>query len=334
VTFSEKEAQEKTMRIVVTRLIPDEGLQVLWDSFPKDSVVVYQHDRPIPRAELLETVRGADALLPLLTERIDAELMDAAGPQLKVVANMAVGYNNVDIHAATERTIMVTNTPGVLTETTADLAWALLMAAARRISESERYLRAGKWEAWGPRQFLGVDVHGKTLGIFGMGRIGRAVARRARGFDMKVIYNDLDPLSPATEEETEARFVDKKTLVAESDFISIHCPLIPETWHAFGSAEFQLMKKTVVLVNSSRGPVVDEEALANALKAGDIFAAGLDVYEEEPKINAQLLECENAVLIPHLGSASRETRARMAEMAAQNIVAALKGETPPNLVNP
>ena len=320
-------------KVFVTRPIPEKGIQVLLDAFGESSVVVSAHDRVISRAELLEGIRGSDALLCILTDMIDAAVMDAAGKGLKVIANYAVGYNNIDVEAATARRIRVTNTPGVLTETTADLAWSLLMAAARRISESERYLRAGLWESWGPRLFLGVDVHGKTLGIFGMGRIGQALARRARGFDMRVIYTDAQRLPADVEQALGATFADKAVLLAESDFISIHCPLSNETTHAFGPAEFRAMKDTAVLVNTARGPVIDEAALAHALNTGAIFAAGLDVYEDEPNVHAELLACENAVLIPHLGSASRETRDKMAVMAATNVVAALKGETPPNWVN-
>ena len=321
-------------KLFVTRRIPDRGIRLLAEAFGEESVVVSPQDGVISRGALLEGVAGADAVLPILTDTIDAGVMDAAGRQLKIIANYAVGYNNIDVDAATARGIAVTNTPGVLTETTADLAWALLMATARRISESERYLRAGRWDAWGPQLMLGVDVHGKTLGIFGMGRIGQAVARRARGFGMRVLYTDVQRLPAATEQELEATLVDKAALVAESDFISVHCPLIAETTHAFGADEFKAMKPTAVLINTSRGPVVDEAALAHALESGAIFAAGLDVYEDEPKVHPALLACENAVLVPHIGSGSRDTRAKMAEMAAANIIARLTGKTPPNCVNP
>ncbi len=321
-------------RVFVTRAIPEAGLQVLYDAFGQDCVEVSPQDGIISRDSLLRNIRGVDALLPILTDTIDAEVLDAAGPQLRIVANFAVGYNNIDVAAATARGIAVTNTPGVLTETTADLAWSLLMAAARRIPESERYLRAGQWHSWGPQLFLGAEVHGKTLGIFGMGRIGQAMARRARGFDMTVIYADANRLEHAIEAELGIHHVNKATLLAEADFVSIHCPLLPETTHAFGAAEFRAMKPTACLVNTSRGPVVDERALAKALRAGEIFAAGLDVYEEEPTVHPALLECENAVLVPHIGSATVETRSRMATMAAGNIVALLSGKKPPNCVNP
>ncbi|MCP4639838.1 MAG: D-glycerate dehydrogenase, partial [bacterium] len=295
-------------------------------------VTVAPQDAPIARDAFLEGVQGADALLPILTEKVDAEVMDAAGPQLKIIANYAVGYNNIDVAAATERGIPVSNTPGVLTETTADTAWAILMMTARRFGEAERYVRAGQWGGWGPMQLLGVDVHGKTLGIFGMGRIGQAVARRAQAFDMPVIY--CDPTNPEVDATLAARQVDKAALLAESDFVSVHCPLLPETTHAFGAAEFAAMKDSACLVNTSRGPVLDEAALADALKSGGIYAAGLDVFEEEPAIHPGLLECENAILIPHLGSATQETRGKMAEIAATNIVERLNGRTPPTCVNP
>ena len=319
-------------KIFVTRVIPDRGLDLLVTAFGPENVIVSPHDRVITREELVEGVRGVDALLSILTDPIDAEVMDAAGPQLRIVANYAVGYNNIDVAAATARRIPVSNTPGVLTETTADLAWSLLMAAARRLGEGERLLRASEWAGWSPTLLLGVDIHGKTLGIFGMGRIGQALARRAKGFDMQVLYRD--PTEPEVPADLEATPVDLDTLLAESDFISIHCPLLPETRHIFGAAQFRAMKKTACLINTSRGPIVNEAALAAALQAGEIFAAGLDVYEDEPRVHPDLLECSNAVLVPHLGSATQETRSRMAEIAARNIVARLRGQTPPNCVNP
>ncbi|MCP4643533.1 MAG: D-glycerate dehydrogenase, partial [bacterium] len=279
--------------ILVCRQIPDAGLRLLYDAFGEDAVTVAPQDAPIAREAFLEGVQGVDALLPILTEKVDAEVMDAAGRQLKIIANYAVGYNNIDVAAATERGIPVSNTPGVLTDTTADTAWAILMMTARRFGEAERYVRAGQWGGWGPMQLLGVDVNGKTLGIFGMGRIGQAMARRAQAFNMPVIY--CDPTNPKVALELGARQVDMAALLAESDFISVHCPLLPETTHAFGAAEFAAMKNAACLVNTSRGPVLDEAALADALKSGGIYAAGLDVFEEEPAIHPGLLECENAV---------------------------------------
>lgn len=321
-------------RIFVTRRIPERGLDLLYTAFGKDAVTVAPQDAAIGRGELLAGVCGIDALLCILTERIDEEVMEAAGPQLRIIANYAVGYNNIDVAAASTRGIPVSNTPGVLTETTADLAWTLLMSAARRITEGERYLRAGRWESWGPTLLLGQDIHGATLGIYGMGRIGQAMAERARGFRMRVIYTDVARLPQDRERELGVNYVDMPTLLKESDFVSIHCPLMPETTHAFSTKEFEAMKPTAVLVNSARGPVVDEPALAAALKQGQIFSAGLDVYEEEPAIHPDLLACENVVLLPHLGSASFETRSRMAEIAASNIVARLQGQAPPTCVNP
>ena len=321
-------------KIFVTRALPHSAIQMLIDAFGEESVSVFSEDRVIHRDELLEGLKGVDALLPILTETIDAEVMDAAGPQLKIIANYAVGYNNIEVAAATERGIPVTNTPGVLTETTADLAWALILGAARRIGEGERYLRAGKWESWAPLLLLGDDIHGKTLGIFGLGRIGAAVARRAKGFNMRIIYHSRTRKDSALEDELGATFVDKPTLLAESDILTVHCPFSDETHHAFSTEEFNAMKTSAIFVNTTRGPVVDEIALGLALQAGDITAAGLDVFEDEPEIHPELLKCENAVLIPHLGSATKETRAKMAEIAAANIIARLNGETPPNCVNP
>jgi glyoxylate reductase len=302
--------------------------------FSKDEASFFEPDRVIERAELLEAVKGAEALLPMLTERIDAEVLDAAGPQLRIVANYAVGYNNIDVEEATRRGIAVTNTPDVLTESTADLAWTLILGASRRAGEAERYLRAGKWDSWSPEFMLGYDVHGKTLGIFGLGRIGKATARRARGFGMHVIYHQRNPLPAADEAEFDAEYVDKETLLEQSDVLSLHCPLTEETRHAFGAAEFKQMKPSAVFVNTTRGPVVDEAALADALQAREIFAAGLDVFEREPEVHPKLLECENALLLPHLGSATKGTRTAMGLVAVENVIAKLDGKRPPNCVNP
>lgn len=321
-------------RIFVSRRIPEAGLRILHNAFGEGSVDVYPSDEMIPREDLLREVRGVDAIFLILTETMDAEVFDAAGPQLQIVANMAVGYNNVDVAEATKRGVPITNTPGVLTDTTADLTWALLLAAARRIPESEMYLREGKWKGWGPLQFLGTDVHGKTLGIFGMGRIGQAVAKRAQGFGMPILYTNRSRLDPAIEKELNATFVDKATLLKDSDFLSIHCPFTAETKHAFGAEEFATMKDSAYLINTSRGPVVDEAALVEALSNEIIRGAALDVFEEEPKLARGLDQCPNAVIIPHLGSATLETRGKMATIAAENIVARLNGQTPPNCINP
>lgn len=321
-------------RIVVTRQLPGNAIDSLREAFGPDQVWVHPGRDPIPRDELESAVRGADAILSLLTERVDAPLLDAAGPGLRIVANMAVGYDNIDVAACTERGIPVTNTPDVLTETTADLAWGLLIAAARRFGEAERFLRAGEWRTWSPTLLCGWDVHGKTLGIVGMGRIGAAVARRARGFGMRVLYHNRNRRPPQEDKELGARYVDRGELLRESDFISLHCPLTPETRHSFGAAEFAAMKRTAVFINTTRGPVTDEAALAEALLAGQIFAAGLDVYEDEPAVHPRLLACERAVLLPHVGSATHETRAGMAAIAAKNIRRRLQGGAPPNCVNP
>ena len=309
-------------KVLVTREIPEAGLRPL-----EDYDLTVLSEAPPARDELLEAARGAEGVLSNVTEKMDAEFMDAAGDGLKVIANMAVGYDNVDVEAAKERCIVVTNTPGVLDETTADTAFMLLLAAARRLGESERTLRAGKWEWWGPKLFVGVDVWGKKLGIVGMGRIGQAVARRGRGFGMEVLYYNRSRKEDA-EEELDARYADLDELLETADFVSVHTPLTDETRHLIGPGELDKMKPTAVLVNTSRGPVVDEGALADALSEGRIFAAGLDVYEEEPVVHPKLLQLENAVLAPHIGSGSQETRDRMAVLAAENVVAVLAGERP------
>jgi glyoxylate reductase len=309
-------------KVLVTREIPDAGLRLL-----RDFGVTVLAEGPPAREELLEAARGSAGILSTVTESVDAELMDAAGEDLKVVANMAVGYDNIDLDAAGERDVVVTNTPEVLNETTADTAFMLLLAAARRLGEAERLLRSGEWDAWGPMQLTGPDVWGKKLGVLGFGRIGQAVARRARGFDMEVLYHDQYRNEEA-EQELGARNLDLDELLRTCDFISVHTPLTPETRHLIGQEELELMRPMAVLVNSSRGPVVDEAALADALEEGIIFAAGLDVYEEEPEVHPKLLGLENVVLAPHIGSASIETRDRMAELAAENLVAVLRGEEP------
>jgi glyoxylate reductase len=309
-------------KVLVTREIPEAGLGLL-----EDFDVTVLAERPPTRDELLEAVRGASGVLSTATEKMDGEVMDAAGVGLKVVANMAVGYDNIDICAATNRGVVVTNTPGVLDETTADVAFMLMLAAARRLGEGERLLRAGEWEWWGPKQLRGIDVWGKKLGVVGLGRIGRAVARRGRGFGMEILYHNRSRKEDA-EKELGARYLDLDDLLRESDFVSIHTPLTDATRHLIGERELGLMQDTAVLVNTSRGPVVDEAALAEALEGGRIFAAGLDVYEEEPKVHPRLLELEKAVLAPHIGSATIETRDRMATLAAENLAAVLRGEEP------
>lgn len=313
-------------KILVTREIPDAGMELLGEF---ETAVL--SGEPPAREELLGAAEGVDGVLCTLTEQIDEEFFAAAGENLKVVANMAVGYDNIDLEAAGRRGVVVTNTPGVLDETTADTAFMLLLAAARRLGEAERLVRSGRWKAWGPKMLLGPDVWGKRLGIIGMGRIGRAVARRARGFGMRILYYSRSA-KPHAEEEFGAIRLDLDRLLIHSDFVSLHTPLTPETHHLIGERELGLMKPTAVLVNTSRGAVVDEAALAEALARRRIFAAGLDVYEEEPEVHPGLLELENVILAPHIGSASFETRGKMARMAAENLRAVLAGERPLNPV--
>lgn len=319
-------------RVYVTRQLFDEAMEIL--ERHSDFEVFEGVDNAIPRDLLLTKVRGVDGLLPLLTDTIDIEVMDAS-ENLKVISNYAVGFNNIDVEAATERGIYVTNTPGILTETTADCAFALLMAAARRISEAERHVRAGKWvHAWGPRMFIGTDVNGKTLGIVGLGRIGTAVAKRAKGFNMKLIYCDVNRRRDL-EDELDLTYKPFKEVLSEADFVTIHVPLTETTHHMMGEEQLSAMKKTAYLINTSRGPVVDEDALYKALRDGVITGAGLDVFEEEPiDPGSPLLRLDNIVLTPHIASASRETRTKMAITAANNLVAVLQGMEPPNLVNP
>ena len=314
-------------KVLVTREIPAAGLRPL-----EEFDVTVLSEAPPERADLLEAACGAEGVLSTVTEKIDGTFMDAAGEDLKVIANMAVGYDNVDVEAAKARGVVVTNTPGVLDETTADVAFMLLLAAARRLGESERVLRAGRWEWWGPKLFMGPDVWGKKLGIVGLGRIGKAVARRARGFDMKILYHNRSRKEEA-EEELGASYLELDELLETADFITLHTPLTDETRHLIDAPALERMKPEAVLVNTSRGPVVDEAALADALAEGRIFAAGLDVYEEEPKVHPKLLELENVVLAPHIGSGSIETRVKMAVLAAENLAAVLRGEQPKTLVS-
>ena len=292
-------------------------------------------DRIWSNSELVEKLRTGkyNALYCMLTNRIDGEVLNAA-PDLKIVANMAVGYNNIDVDEATRRRVAVTNTPGVLTDTTADFAWTLLMASARRLVEGDRFLRAGRFHGWGPLMMVGQDVYGKTLGIIGFGRIGRALAKRATGFDMKVLYYDRNPADPGTDKMLNARPVSMDEVLAQSDYVSLHTDYNPETHHLIGKPEFEKMKPTAYLINTARGAIVDEAALVEALKTGQIAGAGLDVFEKEPEVHTGLLELENAILAPHIASASLDTRTAMATMAADNSIALFEGRRPPNLVNP
>jgi lactate dehydrogenase-like 2-hydroxyacid dehydrogenase len=317
-------------KVLVSQKVFEESIALLAKHFEVES---NQRDLTLSPAQLVKKLQGKAGAMILLTNIIDDRLL-AQCPDLKIVSCIAVGFNNIDVKTCTRRGVMVTNTPGVLDDTTADFTWTLLLAAARRIVESDKVFRAGKWKGWGLMQFLGHDVHHKTLGIIGFGRIGKGVARRAKGFDMRVIYTDIQRVDEATEREYGVMYVDKRTLLRESDFVSLHLPLFPETQHYLSDAEFALMKKTAILVNASRGPIVDEKALVRALKESKIAGAGLDVYEKEPKCERALLSMQNVVLAPHTASASVETRAKMSMMAAGNIVAGLSGQRPPNLVNP
>ncbi len=317
-------------RVFVTREIPERGLSKIEENFEVD---LWKDEAPPPKEVIIERVKDCDALVSLLTDPIDAEVFEAA-PKLRIVAQYAVGYDNIDVKEATKRGIYVTNTPGVLTETTADFAFALLMAAARRVVEADRYVREGKWKvAWHPMMMLGYDVHGRTLGIVGMGRIGAAVARRAKGFGMRILYYDMIRREDL-EKELGVEYVPLEKLLEESDFVSLHVPLTEETYHMIGEEQLRRMKRTAILVNTSRGKVVDQKALYKALKEGLIAGAGLDVFEQEPiPPDDPLLKLENVVLAPHAASASHETRSRMAEIVAENLIAFKRGEVPPNLVN-
>ncbi|MEM3695224.1 MAG: glyoxylate reductase [Candidatus Bathyarchaeia archaeon] len=318
-------------KVYVTRELPERGLKIIREHFDAE---VWPEYAPPPKKVIIEKVRDIDGLVSLLSDKIDAEVFDAA-PKLKIVSQMAVGFDNIDIQEATKRGIYVTNTPEVLTDTTADFAWALLMAVARRVVEADKYVRTGQWKVgWHPSMLLGRDVHGATIGIVGAGRIGYAVAKRAKGFNMKILYYDVVP-RPEMEKELDAKRVDLDTLLKESDFVSIHVPLMKETYHMINAEKLRLMKKTAYLINNARGPVIDEKALYEALKEGRIAGAGLDVFEQEPTpVDNPLLKLDNVVVAPHISSASYETRSRMAEMVAENLVAFFKGKTPPNLVNP
>ena len=294
---------------------------------------IWDGELPPPRDTIIENVASAEGLLCLLTDKIDAQLMDK-GPKLKVISNCAVGFDNIDIDAATKRGIVVGNTPGVLTETTADFAFALMMAAARRVAEGDRNVRAGKWKTWGPMILLGQDVFGSTLGIIGLGRIGAAVARRAKGFGMKIMYSDVIR-QPQAEKELGLEYVEMGKLLTESDFITLHTNLTPETQHLIGPEQFKKMKRNCILINTSRGPIVDNMALYEALRDGKIAYAALDVTEPEPiPIDHPLLTLDNIVIAPHIASASVATRTKMGMMAAENLIAGLKGEPLPNPVNP
>ena len=319
-----------TSHILVTQKIPDAAYSLLEAVGMVDTNG--EEGRIWSATELLQNAPGHEYILCLITDTIDAQLLKACAPQLKLVANMAVGYNNIDVAAAQQLGIVVTNTPGVLTDTTADLAFGLLLATARRMGEAERYLRGGKFTGWGPLLLSGTDVHSATLGIIGAGRIGQAMAKRASGFDMRLLYYNRHHLSSEQEQQYGLTYAPLDEVLQQSDFISIHTPYTPETHHLLGERELALMKPEAMLINTARGSIVDEKALVRALQHGTIAAAGLDVFEREPAVEPELLTMENVVLLPHIASASLKTRTRMATMASENIVAHAKGQQPPNVV--
>jgi len=317
-------------KVFVTRTLPDPGMKSI-EKFCQAEV--WPDELPPSRDQLLERVRGADGLVCLLSDRIDAEVMDAAGPGLKVISNFAVGVDNVDLAAATARRVPVGNGPGVLTDATADMTFALLLAAARRVTDGERAVRQGEWKTWGPSTLLGADLHGATLGIVGFGRIGQAVARRASGFDMRVLFSEPRPVS--ADPDLAAEQVELETLLAESDFVSLHCPLTPETRGLIGAEALKRMKPTAILINTARGAVVDQPALFAALKERRIFAAALDVTDPEPlPPDHPLLRLDNLIVTPHIASAGRKARQKLSQVTADNLIAGLKGERLPFCVNP
>ncbi|HEX9673744.1 MAG TPA: D-glycerate dehydrogenase [Burkholderiales bacterium] len=317
-------------KVLVTREVFDETLDYVGQHCEVES---NQEDAPFDPEALARRLEAKDGVMCALTDRIDDKLLTRC-PKLRIVANIAVGYNNIDLPACTARGVMATNTPGVLDDSTADLAWALILGAARRLTELERRVRAGEWTGWRLKQWLGVDVHHATLGIFGMGRIGQAIARRAAGFEMKVLYHNRTRVAPDLEKSLNATYVTKDELLKQSDFVVLQVPYSPETHHMIGGRELKLMKPTAILINSTRGGVVDDAALIAALREGVIRTAGLDVFENEPRLNPGFMQLDNVVLMPHIGSSTEATRRAMAMTAARNLVAALTGGRPPNLLNP
>jgi len=307
--------------VYVSRVIPETGLNILEE---KCDVTVNEEDKQLSKSELIDNLKGKDGALVMLSDEIDRELIEAC-PDLKAVSNLAVGYNNIDVQAAKEAGIIATNVPGVLTEATAELTWALLMAVARRVVEADKFLRAGKFKSWGPKLLMGNDIYGKKLGIIGFGDIGQAVARKAAGFNMEIFYNKRNRLSIPAEKRLGVEYKKLPQLLAESDYITVNAPLNSDTYHLIGTEELQIMKETAYIINTGRGPIIDEKALVKALRENVIAGAGLDVFENEPDVEPGLLELDNVVLTPHIGSASKEARYELAEKAASDLVAALTG---------
>ncbi|MBN1967956.1 MAG: D-glycerate dehydrogenase [Candidatus Delongbacteria bacterium] len=316
-------------KVFITREIPKPALELLEAEF---EVHINPDDKVLSRNELIESVKNCDAVLCLLTDIIDEEVLKSAGIKCKIFANYAVGYNNIDLKAATSRNVIITNTPNVLDNATADLAWSLLFSTARRVVEADKFMRSGRFEGWAPMMYLGMDITGKTLGVVGAGRIGTNFAKKAKAFDMKILYTDKSP-SSNFEYETGGEYLCKEELLKRSDFVSLHIPLNDLTKHYIGSMELEIMKKNAILINTSRGPVVDEAALVKALKEKVIWGAGLDVYEEEPLMKSGLSELDNVVLLPHIASATIETRTQMGIIAAKNIIEVLNGRKPLTCVN-
>ena len=317
-------------KVFVTRNIPNSGIDLLKKHIPR--VDIFPHERPITKEELLDIIEDYNGLLCLLTDIIDADVLKK-GKNLKIVSNYAVGYNNIDVATATKLNILVTNTPGILTDATADLTWALILGTARRVIEADTFVRENKFNGWSPTLFLGHPVANKTIGIVGAGRIGTAVAARASGFSMKILYTS-NHTNNILENKTNAEKVSLNTLLRKSDIISLHVPLTEQTFHMIGDKEFEMMKNSAIIINTSRGPVIDEKALVDALKSGKIAGAGLDVYENEPIVEKELIELPNTLLLPHIGSATGETREKMAIIAAENVIAVLSGKKPKYPVNP
>jgi glyoxylate reductase len=318
------------IKVLITGRLPANIILPLQQRYHVEMNPEFYH---MERQALIVGIRDKQGLLPMITDIINEEVMTQS-PSLKIIANYGVGYNNIDVQAATARGIMVTNTPGVLTEATAELAFALLLSVSRRIVEGDKMVREGRFKFWAPMLFLGTEVTGKTLGIIGMGKIGKAVGRRARAFDMKILYHNRKRIDPEEENDLQAKYVDLKTLLTQSDFISVHVPLTEETRHLIGAHELSLMKPSSFLINTSRGPVIDEKALVEVLKTNEIAGAGLDVYENEPTLTPGLTELDTVILLPHIGSGTLETRTKIGSLAVENILIGLTGGIPPNLVNP